>query len=161
MSPVANPNNDKHPGDVRPYLCMPYWIKPLVPGGRWDDGEIRPLPAAPDVISYMCGAVHPGPYVPGRSNGWIREPEILSCNHRGGTAESYRARVLNYSHHDRDHSRRRSGPRLSGRLRFTPARQSGQCVRSSRRSALGTAQPHGCRRCWTDNDLFCGGKSVY
>jgi len=45
---------------------MPYWIKPLIAGGRWDDGQVRPLPASPDVISYMCQAIHPGTYVPGQ-----------------------------------------------------------------------------------------------
>jgi hypothetical protein len=52
------------PPDTRPYLCLPYWTAPLVLGGRWDDGEQRPLPGA--VVSYLCDAVHPGPYTPGQ-----------------------------------------------------------------------------------------------
>jgi hypothetical protein len=51
------------PPDTRPYLCLPYWTAPLVLGGRWDDGEQRPLPGA--VVSYLCDAVHAGPYTPG------------------------------------------------------------------------------------------------
>lgn len=63
-----NPTGHDHPSDTdtRPFLCMPYWITPLVPGGKWDDGEARPLTMDPGVISYMCDAIHPGPYSPGK-----------------------------------------------------------------------------------------------
>lgn len=59
-------NGHDHPSDTRPYLCIPYWITPLAPGGKWDDGQLRPLTKAPGVISYMCDAIHPGPYTPGQ-----------------------------------------------------------------------------------------------
>jgi len=65
MSGSRNTGNE-HPSDTRPFLCMPYWITPLVPGGKWDDGELRPLTKNPGVISYMCNAIHPGPYSPSK-----------------------------------------------------------------------------------------------
>jgi hypothetical protein len=64
MSPQGNQPGG--PSDTRPYLCVPYWIAPLIPGGKWDDGELRPLSADPGVISYACNAIHTGPYTPGQ-----------------------------------------------------------------------------------------------
>lgn len=62
--------NGNHPGqdappDTRPYLCIPYWTTPLSPGGKWDNGQDRPLP--PSVISYACDGIHAGVYVPGQN----------------------------------------------------------------------------------------------
>jgi hypothetical protein len=62
-----NPNEqnpDKGPDDTRPYLCIPYWETPLVPGNPVDIGQLRPLPAA--VISWECPGIHTTPYVPGQ-----------------------------------------------------------------------------------------------
>jgi hypothetical protein len=63
MGGNQEPDDREGPPDTRPYLCLPYWTAPLVLGGRWDDGEQRPLPGA--VVSYLCDAVHAGPYTPG------------------------------------------------------------------------------------------------
>ncbi len=62
---MAPPRNDpnQHPSDTRPFLCVPYWTTPLVAGGRWDDGDIRPLP--PAVISYACESIHTSLYKAG------------------------------------------------------------------------------------------------
>ena len=49
--------------DVRPFLCLPYWTTPLTPGGRWDTGELRPLPSS--VVSWLSPAITAGPYRPG------------------------------------------------------------------------------------------------
>jgi hypothetical protein len=57
------PDDQEHPSDTRPFLCIPYWTVPLAPGGTWDIGQERPLPDG--VLSYACDAVHAGPYAPG------------------------------------------------------------------------------------------------
>jgi hypothetical protein len=62
--PHANEEHREGPPDTRPYLCLPYWTAPLAPGGSWDNGTLRPLPSA--VVSYLCPAIHPGPYRPGQ-----------------------------------------------------------------------------------------------
>jgi hypothetical protein len=62
MPPGDNQQND-HPSDTRPFLCVPYWTSPLTSGGLWDTGESRPLPGA--VISYACESVHTSTYKPG------------------------------------------------------------------------------------------------
>ncbi|MBF6301763.1 hypothetical protein IU459_30095 [Nocardia amamiensis] len=51
------------PADNRPYLCIPYWTKPLVPGGHWDTGEDRPLTNS--VVYYLCESIKASPYTPG------------------------------------------------------------------------------------------------
>ena len=63
---MQQPNEEPREGppDTRPYLCLPYWAAPLAPGGSWDTGKERPLPSA--VVSYLCSAIHPGPYRPGQ-----------------------------------------------------------------------------------------------
>jgi hypothetical protein len=76
-----NPGDHGNP-DTRPVLSIPYWIAPIVPGGRWDDGSSRPLSKDPGIISYMCNSIHPGPYVPG--NPLDVQVEVL--NSGGGSA---------------------------------------------------------------------------
>ncbi|MQA35908.1 hypothetical protein [Modestobacter roseus] len=61
----GNQERDESPSDTRPYLCLPYWTTPLTPGGRWDDGAQRPLDTTA-VTSWLCDAVHAGPYTPGQ-----------------------------------------------------------------------------------------------
>ena len=56
------PPADETP-DPRPYLCIPYWTAPLTPGGGWDTGQKRDLPAS--VVSYLCPSIHAGAYTPG------------------------------------------------------------------------------------------------
>jgi len=56
-------NQNDHPSDTRPFLCIPYWTAPLVAGGPWDNGQNRPLPGA--VVSYACESIHTSPYKPG------------------------------------------------------------------------------------------------
>jgi hypothetical protein len=55
---------EKFPPDTRPYLCIPYWTAPLGAAGKWDTGQVRPLPTA--VVSYLCESIHAGPYTPGQ-----------------------------------------------------------------------------------------------
>lgn len=62
--PQPNEEQREGPPDTRPYLCLPYWTAPLAPGGSWDTGKQRPLPST--VVSYLCPAIHPGPYRPGQ-----------------------------------------------------------------------------------------------
>lgn len=61
MPPDRN-EREGHP-DTRPYLCLPYWTTPVTPGGRWDSGEVRPLPGK--VVSYLCDAIRTSAYRPG------------------------------------------------------------------------------------------------
>ena len=58
--------DNEHPLDTRPFLCMPYWLTSSGPAGRWDNGEVRPLSLNPVAVSYMCDAIHAGPYTPGK-----------------------------------------------------------------------------------------------
>lgn len=57
------PAQDEDRPDPRPYFCLPYWTTPLQPGGRWDTGQLRPLPSP--VISWLSPAIKAGPYQPG------------------------------------------------------------------------------------------------
>lgn len=50
--------------DTRPYFCIPYWTKPLTPGGHWDTGQQRPLPGS--VVFYLCESIQASAYVPGQ-----------------------------------------------------------------------------------------------
>lgn len=63
MNGDAHHDEREGQGDTRPYLCIPYWTAPLG-GGTWDTGNVRPLPGA--VVSYLCDAIHAGPYTPGQ-----------------------------------------------------------------------------------------------
>jgi hypothetical protein len=56
-------DNDR-PVDTRPFLCVPYWSSPRFVGDSPDDGMLRPLPG--DVVSWLCPAIHAGPYSPGQ-----------------------------------------------------------------------------------------------
>lgn len=49
--------------DTRPYLCIPYWTKPLSAGGHWDTGQHRPLPGK--VVYYLCESLQASAYTPG------------------------------------------------------------------------------------------------
>jgi hypothetical protein len=60
----GHPDGREGPPDTRPYLSIPYWTAPLVPGGSWDTGQDRPLPGA--VVYYLCDAIHAGPFTPGQ-----------------------------------------------------------------------------------------------
>ncbi len=72
-SPFANIRNvpgekwpgDKGPGDTRPFLCIPYWEAPRVPGDPVDIGVFRPLPG--NVTSWDCHGIHASPYKPGNA----------------------------------------------------------------------------------------------
>lgn len=59
-----NRETNPDPVDIRPYLYIPYWTKPLFPGDQGDTGMIRPLPNG--VISWLCEGIHSNPYVPGQ-----------------------------------------------------------------------------------------------
>jgi hypothetical protein len=52
------------PPDTRPYFCIPYWTKPLTPGGPWDTGQQRPLPGS--VVFYLCESIQASAYTPGQ-----------------------------------------------------------------------------------------------
>jgi hypothetical protein len=52
------------PPDTRPYFCIPYWTKPLTPGGQWDTGQQRPLPSS--VVFYLCESIQASDYTPGQ-----------------------------------------------------------------------------------------------
>ncbi len=54
----------ERPEDTRPYLCVPYWSTASGAGGTWDTGAVRPLPGS--IVSYLCDAIHAGPYSPGK-----------------------------------------------------------------------------------------------
>jgi hypothetical protein len=55
--------NNEGPPDTRPYFCIPYWTKPLAPGGHWDSGQQRPLPSS--VVYYLCESIQASAYSPG------------------------------------------------------------------------------------------------
>lgn len=54
---------EQGPPDTRPYLCIPYWTKPLTAGGQWDTGQQRPLPSK--VVYYLCESIQASAYTPG------------------------------------------------------------------------------------------------
>jgi hypothetical protein len=54
---------DEGQPDTRPYFCIPYWTKPLTPGGHWDIGQERPLPSS--VVFYLCESIQASNYTPG------------------------------------------------------------------------------------------------
>jgi hypothetical protein len=66
-TPAPQPGSTD-PGDIRPYLCIPYWEAPRVPGDPVDIGVLRPLPSGPPplgVVSWECPGIHAGPFSPG------------------------------------------------------------------------------------------------